>query len=775
MFVKVIAEIEGYAVALTNTADTTDLTWATSVLPVIKSIPNPSPLSANFLTGESDAGGFSIETTDISGLLDDLNVSEVTTLDGDQNEVASTISVVSASSLSSSGVVWVGSEAIAYSGKSGNDLTGCTRGYYGTTATSHFDGDFVFSSPTGLWGKRIFLKWKTQGNNSWVRSIGVIDSVEFVDGGYRLVATSPQVLFREGLVMEKGYLKMKGRIVGRNSTEEVLLLRVEGSKEETQSFVSRIQATNSRYGVMLKSNDLHFSIGKRITYPAFDKELTSYSGKLATWNLLEPADGVLEADDLVEIVDSSATVEVSDLYVNKKPLGIGYAYLTGDDSSYSFTTGDRLQTPTKIGCFVPSGGSKIKSLGEDQDLEEIRFIRGNFITDILLPLVTSTGTGVNGDYDILPEGWGLGFASAYVDFDTLEVLAPIFAQNRTYFFDSAISLWEVMVSAGACVGVLFFFNTNGVLTAKKTSDLFPDDEAILSVNRDRLLDKSIPSLTTGYSEIINSVTFDTDYDPVKKQFRNQIIARDVSSISRYNRRVHQISDKGLVKSLGLPSLGLKILRFYSLPYPVITCRIRYEYGDSFTIGDFIQLEVPHLPDMMGSKGIDGTLFRLEGITFNDSEGSFELRLRGLNTVRTGLIAPSGLVHSKTTSEIVLKSSSTTLFSPANPHHSTTPIHENDGAEDSDWFYAGDKVTLWDLSTLGGTPTTSDHTVVSVDYATRTLEVSPNVPAWVASGDLVRFTPAFGWSGATTLSDRKDVFVAFATILLAGFDPYIWGV
>lgn len=47
-------------------------------------------------------------------------------------------------SLSSYGIIQIGNEIIHYSGKSGQDLTGLTRGYKGTTAAAHNDTDDVY-------------------------------------------------------------------------------------------------------------------------------------------------------------------------------------------------------------------------------------------------------------------------------------------------------------------------------------------------------------------------------------------------------------------------------------------------------------------------------------------------------------------------------------------------------------------------------------------------------------------------------------------------------
>jgi hypothetical protein len=64
-----------------------------------------------------------------------------------------TITLTDASDFPSSGTILVDSELISYSGKSSNDLTGCTRGASGSTAATHSDGATATdASDFGGWG-----------------------------------------------------------------------------------------------------------------------------------------------------------------------------------------------------------------------------------------------------------------------------------------------------------------------------------------------------------------------------------------------------------------------------------------------------------------------------------------------------------------------------------------------------------------------------------------------------------------------------------------------
>ena len=72
----------------------------------------------------------------------------VSTLDGDINASVTSLALASATSFASSGTVIIDSELITYSSKSGNTLSGLTRGASGTTAAIHSSGAQVIDAST---------------------------------------------------------------------------------------------------------------------------------------------------------------------------------------------------------------------------------------------------------------------------------------------------------------------------------------------------------------------------------------------------------------------------------------------------------------------------------------------------------------------------------------------------------------------------------------------------------------------------------------------------
>ena len=77
---------------------------------------------------------------------------ETSTLSSGINATATTVSLADASAFTSSGVIEIGTEQITYTGKSTNDLTGCTRGSNSTTAATHSSGATVTQTADVLSG-----------------------------------------------------------------------------------------------------------------------------------------------------------------------------------------------------------------------------------------------------------------------------------------------------------------------------------------------------------------------------------------------------------------------------------------------------------------------------------------------------------------------------------------------------------------------------------------------------------------------------------------------
>ena len=109
----------------------------------------------------------------------------VTTLNGSIDAVTTTIVLTDASQFPSSGTsyVQIGSEEISYTGKSGNTLTGVTRGVRNTTAASHTSGDSVTNSSD-------YIAWGEAASGDFVVDPGLWSIDNFGDNVIALIHNS---------------------------------------------------------------------------------------------------------------------------------------------------------------------------------------------------------------------------------------------------------------------------------------------------------------------------------------------------------------------------------------------------------------------------------------------------------------------------------------------------------------------------------------------------------------------------------------------------------
>ena len=85
-----------------------------------------------------------------------------TTLNGSHSSSVGTLTLTSSTGFSSTGTVYIGGEQVTYTGVSGNDITGCTRGANSTTAATHASGVTVAQFTTGGIPRKIV---RTADNN----------------------------------------------------------------------------------------------------------------------------------------------------------------------------------------------------------------------------------------------------------------------------------------------------------------------------------------------------------------------------------------------------------------------------------------------------------------------------------------------------------------------------------------------------------------------------------------------------------------------------------
>lgn len=168
------------------------------------------------------------------------------TLAGNIDASTTTIALVSAAGLNSGGGhVLIGNERIAYGAVSGNSLTGCTRGVYGTVAATHTTAEPVYAGyllqhPLGLVTDILYdykLKlstWIAAGGSSnrfwyvWVRPVPVSASPVYLSWTQGVSSNAE----KEGRMIEYA-AAVNGRLVGREGFVLADTTRVWGGGETT--------------------------------------------------------------------------------------------------------------------------------------------------------------------------------------------------------------------------------------------------------------------------------------------------------------------------------------------------------------------------------------------------------------------------------------------------------------------------------------------------------------------------------------------------------------
>jgi hypothetical protein len=109
-----------------------------------------------------------IEVLHVEGyLMDDTDTSITTTINegGTLTAADETITLTSVTGFAAYGAVIIGKEIIQYTSISGNNLTDCTRGYAGSTATTHADGSTVYQCNAAVHQKQKIVDFIKTGNN----------------------------------------------------------------------------------------------------------------------------------------------------------------------------------------------------------------------------------------------------------------------------------------------------------------------------------------------------------------------------------------------------------------------------------------------------------------------------------------------------------------------------------------------------------------------------------------------------------------------------------
>lgn len=592
------------------------------------------------------------------------------------------------------GTIYIGRETFTYTSRSAGTFSGVTRGMYalpGRTATySHTQGDLITPYPRFLATRTAALLMTLDGTDASkvIRWAGTIRNA---------------------------------RTAFRNTALTISMESVDG---DLRAIMFGGQRKAKLYAGIMDGN------GDYETDSTTEPAAESYRLRLVTESLAgDWTDGetlICRVDDefFAGTIDSDPTGKFVEL---TSPYGARGLFST---VAVQHLPGAELSEAIWTGAYDADGSP---------EYQFSPFTKGDHPLEVLLAFLCSRdGDGANGDYDILPAGWGAGIDQARIDIAGIE-------QLRDHWLPGVKHLWiytepfrlvdEVanLLRPHLCFPVV---ELNDTLTVKRLSPPVPG-EAVEVLGASGLL--TAPEWDANVRDVIGRTIWRCDFDPTLDDYRQTFIgemqgagteaqefyAGQYATLEVEARGQFTGNDPGAVGFFGAAlqtDARNSSLRYfetvrdrYARPYPKLGVECSYDYLD-LNVGDLIYLTVENVPNPdTGGTGMTSELCEVLSKSIDDQRAVVSLVVMRTPATETRRIAPGEVVDS--TSAGVIK------------------IADADGAlYAKDLFAAGDVIEVWtsDLATSRGTAT-----LTGVTDGGTTLDLAmATVPASTAAGDVV---------------------------------------
>jgi hypothetical protein len=770
----IILEIAGHSIAYASHG-TAPATWATTVQAAIISIPAGSVLSVDYDTFRADTGGTDIALTDASASLNHFSTAQRDRLDGAVTKAATTITVDSTAGFSSTGFAWIGQEAIEYAGSTGTTFTGCSRAMLGTDAESHQDNSIVYSYAPSLLGRKCILRWYDLEDiaQQSTRYTGFIDGVDFGASGYSFQILSAKKRFEDS----KALHPQQGKARLAFYVDVVNWIELEYAAGDLQGLFITLPASSANWPdwYIRIDNELIRYQKKHIINPAYQ---TTVATVISPYSVILNSALGFSAGRTIEFF-TGATVNATASIISLAGATIEY------NTSHVSSPGEdvRVLNVAKInGAERGVWGTKREIHTIGADVREYRGIQGNHVDILLWLMLSQDGDKANSDYDILPAGWGAGIDQGFVNITAFEKIAKPRATFRRYTLDKELDILDFMGQVSIATNTRMYWDVDGILTVKAIQDLYPLDSPATTIDDSIIQTGTIPQLRLDLSTVRNVWEWFSDYD-LDGDHRALMRVEDTESRRLYGERpMPPMMDLGMrsAQHNGLSRIiAQMVLSMRNIPISVLTAEILFYDSISYTPGQLVTVDLAHVPNMRGSRGISSEVF--EVLSYAPHEGSASATLvliRRRTPTGLGHVSPVCLVESVASDDVTVRAQAFSHYAPASQSFIPPGNVSENGLEDVHWFLADDPVRFLDVSTLGAAiPVTGATVITSIDYGSRIVTVAA-APAFLASGDLMRLDL---WSAVRlglTSSYRADIFIALADDTfseLAGDPAYVWGI
>lgn len=772
-----VLEIQGHPIAYaTHRLAASVVSWATTIKETIIEIPQGSVLSVDYDTLATDTGGTNLVVQGTEEHLLHYSQQYKTTITSGVSKAATSIPIKSQGLLSSSGTVWIGKEAITYTGISANTLTGCTRGQLGTDAQAHTTGATVYSYVPSLLGRKCTLTWFDLDDTSsrTTRYTGFIDAVDFDGARFVLAIVSSKIVFEDATALSAP--QGKGRVVLDVDGPFTQRLQIAFASDEQGQFLTDLNYPDWPYRY-LRINDevIQYDRGD-VTYPAYSQSIAAVSSAYQ----FEVGDSQgFEPGRALQITNSTgSSVLATGAVTARQALEVYHS------AAYTASIGDLAQTYGLADVLYSKRGAldtKRATHAVGDEVAEYRVLEGNQCDILLWLMLSIDGDKTNSNYDILPTGWGAGIDSSFIDLAAFEDILRPRCSWRRYVLQEEVRIQDFMAQVALCSNSRIYWGTDGVLTVNAVDDVYPLDSATKNLTTANLLKGQIPQLRLDMTKIRNVWEWGSDYD-VDGDRRSTMRVEIAESRRLYGeRRMPDMEDRGsrFAENSSIQySVAKALLSMRSAPVTVIVAEILFDDQATYNPGDLVSVTLAHMPNMTGSMGITNELF--EVLSYEPQEdaarATITIARRG-QPDGLGHVAPVMRVQSVVGNDVTVEPRADSYYAPATPSYTPPGGAGFDGSEDVHWFLSADEVRCWDVSTYGSaTPTQAATTIDSINYATRVVTLA-SAPGWLAAGDLIKLDDYTTVEAGSNSANRAGIFIALAddaSGLIDALDPYRWG-
>lgn len=334
---------------------------------------------------------------------------------------------------------------------------------------------------------------------------------------------------------------------------------------------------------------------------------------------------------------------------------------------------DKIFTQAFSGGHVPQlmtahqAGERVKLVVSHHD-----FTAGQDPISVLLTILQSSGTGSNGDYDVLPEWYGCGISEDDIDIaGMLEVRDKYIGTEPIYFaITDNVEAKEWIEKNILRPYMLNLYETPdgkiSICRLKSLHDAMYDDN--IEIGENDLLE--IPGIDYGVPPI-GEIAWEINKDPGGSKHYGKItvvfdgakdrygrLARRIGPLSIDTCYVKEITNAGNATLYGgqnnymAPMLVDYIStvwdRFADTPAPKIDIKLSYAWAARIRIGDVLRVTCSGVPNLLtGSRGLSDSYFQVIEIAPDAHESSIKVTALqlGMNERQHRLIAPSAVVTS----------------------------------------------------------------------------------------------------------------------------------